>query len=205
MPPHRSTLGAGSLGLVAAILCPRSRNDLSALCFRGRRQLRKHATEHSQGALPRLGAFHDPSDPMGKMFFNILATFAEFEADLIRMRTREGSAVARAKGKAEGQDAEAVGPAPGRAAPHVRRGRALDQRPRRGLRRLAPDGLPGPPARAGPDCGQGRQSPVADVRGMTPEGRLSGTERAFAASRMNVRFDRDTVEKLRWRRNGSNF
>ncbi|MCY1740837.1 helix-turn-helix domain-containing protein [Ensifer sp. SL37] len=42
---------------------------------------------------------HDPSDPMGKLFFNILATFAEFEADLIKMRTREGMAVARAKGK----------------------------------------------------------------------------------------------------------
>jgi DNA invertase Pin-like site-specific DNA recombinase len=28
--------------------------------------------------------------PAGKMFFNILATFAEFEADLIRLRTREG-------------------------------------------------------------------------------------------------------------------
>ena len=26
---------------------------------------------------------YDPTDPMGKMFFNILATFAEFEADLI--------------------------------------------------------------------------------------------------------------------------
>ena len=36
---------------------------------------------------------------MGKMFFNILATFAEFEADLIRMRAREGMAIARAKGK----------------------------------------------------------------------------------------------------------
>lgn len=36
---------------------------------------------------------------MGKMFFNILATFAEFEVDLLRMRTREGMAVARAKGK----------------------------------------------------------------------------------------------------------
>jgi DNA invertase Pin-like site-specific DNA recombinase len=46
---------------------------------------------------------HDPTDPMGKMFFNILATFAEFEADLIRMRTREGMAVARAKGKLKGK------------------------------------------------------------------------------------------------------
>ncbi len=40
---------------------------------------------------------------MGKMFFNILATFAEFEVDLLRMRTREGMAVARAKGKLRGK------------------------------------------------------------------------------------------------------
>ena len=45
----------------------------------------------------------DPDDPMGKMFFNILATFAEFEADLIRMRTREGMAIARTKGKLRGK------------------------------------------------------------------------------------------------------
>ncbi len=35
-----------------------------------------------------------PADPMGKMFINILATFAEFEADIIRMRTREISYLA---------------------------------------------------------------------------------------------------------------
>jgi len=46
---------------------------------------------------------YDPEDPMGKMFFNILATFAEFESDLIRMRTREGMAIARAKGKLRGK------------------------------------------------------------------------------------------------------
>lgn len=51
-----------------------------------------------------LGAtVYDPGDPMGKMFFNILASFAEFEADLIRMRTREGMAMARAKGKLRGK------------------------------------------------------------------------------------------------------
>ena len=44
-------------------------------------------------------ALYDPGDPMGKLFFNILATFAQFEADLIRMRTREGMAIARARGK----------------------------------------------------------------------------------------------------------
>ena len=37
------------------------------------------------------------------MFFKILATFAECESDLIRMRTREGMAVARAKGKLRGK------------------------------------------------------------------------------------------------------
>lgn len=46
---------------------------------------------------------YDPTDPMGKMFFNILATFAEFEVDLIRMRTREGMAIAKAKGRLKGR------------------------------------------------------------------------------------------------------
>lgn len=49
------------------------------------------------------GTIYDPTDPMGKMFFNILATFAEFEVDLLRMRTREGMAVAKAKGKLRGK------------------------------------------------------------------------------------------------------
>lgn len=58
----------------------------------------------SRGVRLQLGAtVYDPSDPMGKMFFNILATFAEFESDLIRMRTREGMAIARAKGKLKGR------------------------------------------------------------------------------------------------------
>jgi DNA invertase Pin-like site-specific DNA recombinase len=58
----------------------------------------------SRGVKLALGAsVYDPADPMGKMFFNILATFAEFEADLIRLRTREGMAIARAKGKLRGK------------------------------------------------------------------------------------------------------
>src|SRR6516165_1308482 len=65
---------------------------------------------HSADALAARGvklalgtSVYDPTDPLGKMFFNILATFAEFEADLIRLRTREGMAVARAKGKLRGK------------------------------------------------------------------------------------------------------
>ncbi len=46
---------------------------------------------------------YDPADPMGKMFFNIFATFAEFESDLIRLRTREGMKIARAKGRLRGK------------------------------------------------------------------------------------------------------
>ena len=58
----------------------------------------------AKGVMLALGAsVYNPSDPMGKMFFNILATFAEFEGDLIRLRTREGMAVARAKGKLRGK------------------------------------------------------------------------------------------------------
>jgi DNA invertase Pin-like site-specific DNA recombinase len=49
------------------------------------------------------GTVYDPTDPLGKLFFNILATFAELEADLIRLRTREGMAIARAKGKLRGK------------------------------------------------------------------------------------------------------
>lgn len=49
------------------------------------------------------GQVYDPADPMGKMFFNILATFAEFEVDLLRARTREGMAVAKAQGKLRGK------------------------------------------------------------------------------------------------------
>ena len=57
-----------------------------------------------RGVKLALGAsVHDPTDPMGRMFFNILATFAEFEADLIRLRTREGMAVARARGRLRGK------------------------------------------------------------------------------------------------------
>ncbi|MFJ7193933.1 MULTISPECIES: recombinase family protein [unclassified Streptomyces] len=52
------------------------------------------------------GTLYDPADPMGKVFFNILATFAEFEVGLLRVRTREGMAVAKAKGKLRGKQPE---------------------------------------------------------------------------------------------------
>ena len=58
----------------------------------------------ARGIRLALGAsVYDPADPIGKMFFNILATFAEFESDLIRLRTREGMAIARTRGKLRGK------------------------------------------------------------------------------------------------------
>ncbi|VEW11623.1 DNA-invertase hin [Brevibacterium casei] len=49
------------------------------------------------------GSVYDPTDPMGKLLFNVLAMVAEFEADLIRTRTREGMKVAKAKGRLRGK------------------------------------------------------------------------------------------------------
>lgn len=49
------------------------------------------------------GSVHDPNDPIGRLLFNALAMVAEFEADLIRLRTREGMKVARAKGRLRGK------------------------------------------------------------------------------------------------------
>lgn len=46
---------------------------------------------------------HDPHDPVAKLLVNVLAMIAEFEADLIRQRTREGMAVAKAKGRLKGK------------------------------------------------------------------------------------------------------
>jgi DNA invertase Pin-like site-specific DNA recombinase len=49
------------------------------------------------------GSVHDPADPIGRLLFNMLAMVAEFESDLLRMRTREGMKVAKAKGRLRGK------------------------------------------------------------------------------------------------------
>lgn len=58
----------------------------------------------SKGVKLRIGdSVHDPHDPTGRLLFNALAMVAEFEADLIRARTREGMRVAKAKGRLRGK------------------------------------------------------------------------------------------------------
>ena len=58
----------------------------------------------SRGARLQIAStVYDPADPFGKMFFTILASFAEFEVDVIRLRTIEGMARARQRGKLKGK------------------------------------------------------------------------------------------------------
>lgn len=54
-------------------------------------------------ALSLGGSIYDPKDPVGRLLFNVLGMVAEFEADLIRARTKEGMAIAKAKGKLKGK------------------------------------------------------------------------------------------------------
>jgi len=49
------------------------------------------------------GSIHDPGDPIGKMFFGMLALMAEFESDLIRSRTVESMREAAKRGRLWGK------------------------------------------------------------------------------------------------------
>ncbi|MUK02233.1 helix-turn-helix domain-containing protein [Vibrio cholerae] len=52
------------------------------------------------------GSIYDPTDPVGRLLFNVLGIVAEFESDLVRARTRRGMAVAKAKGRLRGKQPE---------------------------------------------------------------------------------------------------
>ena len=56
-----------------------------------------------QISLSLSGSVYDPTDPVGRLLFNVLAMVAEFESDLIRLRTREGMKIAKAKGRLRGR------------------------------------------------------------------------------------------------------
>jgi len=69
------------------------------------------------------GSVYDPTDPVGRLLFNVLAMVAEFEADLIRLRTKEGHENRQGQRSAAGQATQAqpaAGSTPGRVA-EVRR------------------------------------------------------------------------------------
>jgi Resolvase, N terminal domain len=98
----------------------------------------------ARGVKPSLsGTIYDPTDPMGKKFFNILATFAEFEVDLLRLRTREGMATPRPRANCAAS--RPISPtAATRAGAHARHRRLLDRRVGRAVQRRPAHGVPGP-------------------------------------------------------------
>ncbi len=49
------------------------------------------------------GSVYDPTDAVGPLLFNVLAMVAEFDSDLIGLRTVEGMKVAKAKGRLKGK------------------------------------------------------------------------------------------------------
>jgi DNA invertase Pin-like site-specific DNA recombinase len=79
------------------------------------------------------GSVHDPTDPVGRLLFNVLAMVAEFESDLIRARTREGMKVAKANGRLRGKQPPSGSPpcwtSPRRGSHRRRARRALRCRP----------------------------------------------------------------------------
>jgi DNA invertase Pin-like site-specific DNA recombinase len=83
------------------------------------------------------GSVYDPTDAVGRLLFNVLAMVAEFESDLIRLRTREGMKVAKAKGRLRGKQPQAepeTGSPPGLTGPqrrvqHPRSRRTVRSRP----------------------------------------------------------------------------
>jgi DNA invertase Pin-like site-specific DNA recombinase len=70
------------------------------------------------------GSIHDPIDPVGRLLFNVLAMVAEFESDLIRMRTREGMKIAKANGRLRGRQPK-LKPNPGQTSARAARPRHL--------------------------------------------------------------------------------
>ena len=50
------------------------------------------------------GSVYDPNDAVGRLLFNVLAMVAE--SDLIRLRTKEGMRVAKARGRLRGKQAK---------------------------------------------------------------------------------------------------
>ncbi|MBD2804261.1 recombinase family protein [Xenorhabdus sp. ZM] len=70
---------------------------MQTLCIQGTFKLDRLARSvpDARGIKLTLGQnIYYPTDSLGKMFFNVVDTFAEFEGDLIFLRTKEGIAIA---------------------------------------------------------------------------------------------------------------
>ena len=97
-PGLREALAASRAGDVLVV----TKLDRLARSISDARAIAGELTDRGVG-LSLGGSRYDPGDPMGRLFFNLLAVFAEFESDLIRARTREGMQAAKAKGRLRGK------------------------------------------------------------------------------------------------------
>lgn len=76
--------------------------DQLARSIRGASDTAPETTARGAGLSLR-GRVCDPTDPLSKLLFNMYTRVAEFEADRIRMRTREATPVAKANGRPRGK------------------------------------------------------------------------------------------------------
>ena len=99
----------------------------------------------NKGVALSLGpAVHEPTDPVDRLLFKVLGMVAEFEADLIRGRTREGMAIVKAARELRGRKPKLTA-AQEKDLVQVHRTGAHDQRDRGGRQRRLLDGLPRDP------------------------------------------------------------
>jgi len=96
-PGLREALAAGRAGDTLVV----TKLDRLARSLPDARDIVEELTQ--RGVKLNIGGSVHPSDPIGRLLFNVLAMIAEFESDLARMRTREGMKVARAKGRLRGK------------------------------------------------------------------------------------------------------
>jgi DNA invertase Pin-like site-specific DNA recombinase len=108
-PSFRQALAACRAGDVLVVTKP----DRLARPLRDATDIADELTKKGV-ALILEGAVYGPMDPVGRLLFNVLGMVAEFEADLIRARTREGMAIAKAVVKLRGRKPKLT-PPPGEA------------------------------------------------------------------------------------------
>jgi DNA invertase Pin-like site-specific DNA recombinase len=71
------------------------------------------STTVAKAAPAVIGSVYDSTDAVGRLLFNVLAMVAEFESDLIRLRTREGYEGREGQGPTAGQATPAQPPSRG--------------------------------------------------------------------------------------------
>jgi Resolvase, N terminal domain len=103
------------------------------------------------------GSIHDPTDPVGRLLFNVLAMIAEFETDLIRMRTREGMKVAKANGRLRGKQPK-LKPRPAHHPDSLQSRDVSHADPRAGSERAVNASIAPPTEQPIHHCGAGRKS-----------------------------------------------